>query len=392
MPRLTDPLPAELADETYALLRELVQIRSFNPPGDEAAMGKRVADWLTAAGLQVTQQTVDGPRANIIGRLRGGSGPALVLCAHLDTVPPGEVPWSVNPFAAEVSDGRVYGLGAADTKGSLAAMLMAARWAALSGQPLSGDLIVLATVDEENNGLGARTYVESGGMRGVGAIVIGEPTSLDLVSAHRGLLWLELTTTGKPAHGAMPERGINAILPLAAMLSQLHTHTFAHTPDPLLRPPTINIGVVQGGSKINMVPDRCQAKLDIRTVPGQSHAQITAEVRQLAEAVAAEWPGVGIDVQATNDKPPLATAADHPVVQAARQVSYAVRDQAAIVRGAAYMTDGALLAGTTHTPAIVCGPGLESLAHQADEYVEVEELLAAVRLYAGLVAEVLEAQ
>jgi len=392
MPSLTDPLPAEMANATVQLLREMVQIRSFNPPGDEAAMSDYVADWLVAAGLTVTPQPVEGARANIVGRLSGaGDQPALVLCAHLDTVPPGEAPWSLDPFAGEWRDGRLYGRGAADTKGSLAAMLIAARWAAQSGQRLAGDLVVLATVDEENNGLGARTYVESGGMQGVAGIVIGEPTSLDLVIAHRGLLWLELTVLGKAAHGAMPERGVNAILPLAAMLSQLQAHQFAYQPDPLLRPPTINIGTVQGGSKINMVPDRCQAKIDLRTVPGQVHAEIVAEVRALAEATARDWPGITVDVQTINDKAPLDTADDHPFVVAGRHVSAVVRGQPAVVRGAPYMTDGSLLAATTRTPAIVCGPGLESMAHQVDEYVEVAELLTAVRLYAGLMDRVLGA-
>lgn len=335
--------------------------------------------------MNVSRQLVDGARANIVGRLPGtGNQLALVLCAHLDTVPPGEAHWSMDPFAAELRAGLIYGRGTADTKGALAAMLIAARWAAQSGQKLQGDLVVLATVDEENQGLGARTFVESGGMRSVGGIVIGEPTLLDLVIAHRGLLWLELTVMGKAAHGAMPERGVNAILPLAAMLSRIDAHCFTYEPDPLLRPPTINVGTVQGGSKINMVPDRCQAKIDIRTVPGQAHALIVAELRALVEATAAEWPGVTVELQAINDKAPLDTAGDHPFVRAGRQVSAAVQGRPPVVRCAPYMIDGSLLASTTHTPAIVCGPGLESLAHQADEYVEQAELLTAVRLNAGL--------
>ena len=158
---------------------------------------------------------------------------------------------------------------------------------------------------------------------------------------------------------------------------------------PLLCPPPMNMGTVQGSTKINKVPDRCQARIDIRTVPGQSHAQIVAEVCRLVEATTHDWPGVQVEVQAVNDKAPLNTAADHPFVLPGRQANQAVLGRPMVVRGAPYVTDGSLDAATTHNPAIVCGPAMESMAHEVDEFVKVARLLTAVRWYAGLVDEVL---
>ena len=371
--------------QIVALLRDLVQTRSFNPPGEEAAVGSKVADWLRRTGLVVTVQPISGERANVVGRLPGdGTRPALLLCAHQDTVPPGSALWSHEPLGGEIIDGRLYGRGALDTKASLTAMMAAAQAVRAAGVRLHGDLIVLATVDEESMGQGAQGFLEGGGMEGVGAVVIGEPTSLDIVIAHRGALWLEITTQGKAAHGAMPELGVNAILPMAAILGRLGQYSFVHAPDPLLRPPTINVATIQGGVKTNMVPDHCQATVDIRTVPGQSHASILAEVRRLASEVAREWSGLRVDVQAINDKPPLATPSNAALIEAAAEVAESVLGRKPAIRGAPYLTDGSLLAGTTNTPAIICGPGPETLAHQADEYIELAEVFAAVRLYTDL--------
>jgi succinyl-diaminopimelate desuccinylase len=253
-----------------------------------------------------------------------------------------------------------------------------------AGTPLEGDLVLLATVDEETGGLGARAFVESGGMQGIGAVVIGEPTSLDLVIAHRGALWVEIEASGRAAHGAMPQEGANAILPVAALLTRLAAHRFDAQPHPLLAPPTLNVGTIQGGAKTNMVPDRCRASVDMRTLPGQSHAAMVATIQSMAAEEAARVPGVAVEVVVTNDKPPLVTPRTAPLVRQARTVLRRLRGVEPAVRGAAYLTDGALLASESGTPAIVCGPGPETMAHQVDESLEVSQLLLARRFYTAL--------
>ena len=379
--------------ELVGLAGDLVRIRSYNPPGEEAPVAGFLREFLAARlpAAEILLQPVAPERANLVARLRGGGArPSLLLCAHLDTVPPGSAPWAFDPLSGHVAEGRIHGRGALDTKGSLAAMALAIVAISRAGVQLAGDLILLATVDEESGGLGARTYVESGGMRGVGAAVIGEPTSLDLVIAHRGALWLEITAHGKAAHGAMPQEGANAILPLAALLGRLSSAAFPYDPHPLLAPPTLNVGMIGGGTKINIVPDRCSASIDLRTVPGQSHRFLLDEVCRLAAAEAAATPGVRFEVQVTNDKPPLVTTGDAPFVQVAIAVAEQVLGRIPSLRGAPYLTDGSLLAGTTGTPAIVCGPGPQQMAHQVDESLAVDELARAFQFYAALAAAYLQ--
>jgi len=378
--------------ELVGLASDLVRIQSYNPPGEEAGVAGFLRKFLAARlppAAEIWLQPVAPERTNLVARLRGrGAGPSLLLCAHLDTVPPGSTPWSFEPLSGHVAEGRIHGRGALDTKGSLAALALALVAFSRAGIQPAGDLILLATADEESGGLGARTYVESGGMRSVGAAVIGEPTSLDLVIAHRGALWLELTAHGKAAHGAMPQEGANAILPLAALLGRLSSHAFSYDPHPLLAPPTLNVGTIGGGTKINMVPDWCSASIDLRTVPGQSHRDLLDEVWRLAAATAT--PGIRFEIHVTNDKPPLVTAADAPFVETALMVAEQTLGRLPSLRGAPYLTDGSLLAGTTGIPAIVCGPGSQQGAHQVDESLAVDELACAFRFYAALAATYLE--
>jgi len=376
--------------EQIYLLSTLVQIQSYNPPGEEARVARRLAEWL-APVAEVTLQEVAPERNNLIARVAGrGARPALLLCAHLDTVPPGNAAWSFDPLGGQIADGRICGRGTLDTKGSLAAMAMTLAAIRRAGIIPSGDLILLATVDEESGGLGARTYVEQGGMAGVGGVVIGEPTSLDLVIAHRGALWLDITARGKAAHGAMPHEGNNAILPMASLLMRLGSHAFAYESHPLLAPPTLNVGTICGGTKTNMVPGECHASVDIRTVPGQPHATMLAEIVKMAEATSAVNPGVQFAIDVTNDKPPLVTAPDAELIRAAKAAARHVLGAEPAVRGAPYLTDGSLLAGTTATPAIVCGPGPQEMAHQVDEYLETSELIRAFRFYCALTMAYLE--
>ncbi len=376
--------------EIVTLLRDLVKRRSFNPPGEEAQVGTQVADWLRQAGLAVSLQGVSGVRSNVIARLRGkGTRPALLMCAHLDTVPIGETAWQHEPLGAEIEDGRLYGRGSVDTKGSLAAMMAAAASLYRSHLTLEGDLILLATVGEETGCLGARAFQHSGGMKGVGAVVVGEPTSLELVVAHRGALWLELVLHGQAAHGSMPERGVNAIQAACRLLQRISQHAFAHVAHPLLGSPTVNAGTIQGGIQPNIVPDLCRATIDIRTVPGQSHVAVLADVHGLADEIANNMPGLSVEVRTILDIPSLATPPDAPLILAASDIMMEQTGRAPVIRGAPYFTDGALLAEIEHTPALVSGPGEQTLAHSVDEHIEIAEAVKAAIFYRRLAERLL---
>ena len=199
----------------------LIATPTTNPPGNESALAESLADELRQLGIETTIVPLGPGRSSVVGRLRGrGNRPALVLSGHLDTVPPGHVGWTRDPFAPTVVNGRLYGLGSADMKGAVAAMVEAAAALRRSEAVLQGDLLLAFTADEETNSTGAATLVESGTLAGAGAIIIGEPTANEVFIAEKGVAWIEMTTRGHTAHGSMPERGVNAIYHMAAVLGE----------------------------------------------------------------------------------------------------------------------------------------------------------------------------
>jgi succinyl-diaminopimelate desuccinylase len=349
-----------------------------------------VADKLQECGLSTSVVPLAENRANVVGVLKGsGQRPALLYSGHLDTVSLGELPWRSDPLGAEVKNGRVYGRGTADMKAGLAAMVMAGAALARAGLELSGDLVILGTAGEEVNSVGAQVFRDQGGLQGVGAIVIGEPTNLDLVIAHRGALWLEITAIGKAAHGSMPDLGINAIDHMMVFLNRLSDHRFAYQPDPWLRPPTLNLGTIHGGSKTNVVPDKCQATVDLRTLPGQDHQTMLTEFRELASRLAQEIPGFQATVEVIKDTAPVKTPPEAAIVQAALETAQDVWDRPPYIRGAPYLTDASVLAAQPPIPVLIVGPGAEEMAHQMDEYVEIDKVMAAARFYTALALRML---
>ena len=382
-------LSAEEERECLDLLRELIRLRSVNPPGDEAAVALALGRQAEAWGLETGLTSVAKGRPNVHARLAGhGAGPAVLLSGHTDTVPPGEVPWAHDPFSGDLADGEVWGRGAVDMKAGLAAMLVAMAALARRGWRPAGDVLLVGTVGEEVDCLGARHLRDSGGLDGVGWIVIGEPTNLDVVPAHRGALWLELVARGKTAHGSMPQLGVNAILHLAELLRWLGERRFPYLAHPLLAPPSINVGTIAGGVKTNVVPDRCVATVDLRTVPGQDHAALLQEVRDLAAELVSTAPGLEIDVRVTNDMPPVETPSDHPLVETVRTAVGEAFGAAPAVRGATYYTDGSVWTDRG-IPIVIFGPGDDRLAHQPDERVPVEQLGRAVRGYMAVLERLL---
>ena len=211
-----------------------------------------------------------------------------MLSGHLDVVPPGAVPWTREPFAAEVVDGQLYGRGACDMKAGVAAIIAAAAEVARSGDRLRGDLVICASSDEENGCRGADALVREPLFDGLGSVLIAEPSNLGLFVAEKGAFWLEVTVTGKTAHAATPQFGANAIAAMAEFLCRVPTATLGGArADPVLGVPTLNLGTISGGVKINVVPDTCTVTLDFRTVPGQEHPDIRqrveAELREVLE-------------------------------------------------------------------------------------------------------------
>jgi succinyl-diaminopimelate desuccinylase len=372
-------------DLVIGLTRELVQFRSVNPPGNEGAVAEFLAGRLRELGLEAEVQPVEEGRSNLIGRLPGGDAPPLVFTGHLDVVPPGGQAWEHDPFAAEMVDGRIYGRGSADMKGGVAAIVTAMAALKREGFQPKGDVILAATCGEEAGMLGARTMVDARSLPENGALIVAEPTTLDVFHGEKGVLWLTVRALGRTAHGSMPWLGVNAISAIARLIPQLEAYPFPYEESPLLGKPTLSVNVINGGNKTNVVPDICEIEVDMRTVPSQDHEDLARRVREMAEAVAREvHPDLRIEVEVDQDVTALETDRSHRLVEAAVTSVHAVRGKDPAVGGVTYGTDGAHLGPGFNMPVVICGPGAQGMAHQPDEYVEVEQLVDAAQIYVDL--------
>jgi succinyl-diaminopimelate desuccinylase len=373
-----------------ALARELIRAQSVNPPGNEAAAAEVMARAARDAGLEAMIRPVGEERANAVVRLRGtgtGSAPTLVYCGHLDTVPPGDVPWDRDPFGGEVIDGRIYGRGAADMKGGLAAMLaalMALRGASLQ---LPGDIVLAALAGEAVDWLGARHFLADGGIDGAGWLVVGEPTNLDLVIGHRGVLWVEATVLGRAAHGSSPATAVNAIAHMAELIRCIDEREPAGPPHPLMPPGSWSVNTIAGGTRTNFIAGTCRATLDVRTVPGQTDLDVIETLRSAAAAAADHRPGLRAEFRVIESHPPVTTDPDHPLIRAASGIVEAATGAPRTVRAVGYYSDAAVLQEQTGVPTLIFGPGDESLGHPVNESVAQSALVAASRFYASLPAE-----
>jgi succinyl-diaminopimelate desuccinylase len=374
--------------ELLSLTRELLCCETVNPPGIELEAAKIIAQKLELYGIEVEIQKLGEDRANVIGVIKGsGEKPSLLLNGHLDTVPPGQLTWDYPPFSGTVVDGKIYGRGASDMKSGLAALVMAACLIKKSGIKLKGDLIVAGTAGEETDSLGAKAFMDAGYFSNVGQIIIAEPSNLKLFTCQKGALWLEFTTFGKTAHGAMPDLGENAILLMNRFLNRLQDYKFIYNNHPLLTPPTFNVGTVSGGVKNNVVPDRCVLTIDIRTVPGQSHEAIIEELTELfLDCLGDREKGT---VRIFNDRYPVETDPSDPLVTIARKIGQKVLNLDLEPEGVNYYTDASVFVKSNRVPVILFGPGDERLAHQPNEYVEIDKLLASLKYYIALISELL---
>jgi succinyl-diaminopimelate desuccinylase len=374
-------LSAELVTEgeSVDLLRRLVATPSVNPPGNERGCAEVLHRALSENGIESQLDEFEPGRCNVIARLPGTSErPALLLNGHLDTVPAGLRGWTRDPFSADLDGGRLWGLGAVDMKGGVAAITLAAIALARSGVKLRGDLVVAATAGEEVDSVGARRLVATGALADVGAVVVAEPTALAVHVAEKGALWLEIAFEGRTAHGSRPDLGINAIERAHAALAPLLAYRFDVEPDALLTPPTMSVNTIAGGVKTNVIPDLCALTVDIRTIPAQRHTEIVDEMRAL----------LGSDARITviNDRPAVTTPIDAAIVRAARTAVEAVVGGEAMVRGQEGYTDASAFV-ELGVPQVILGPGEPEEAHCPDEGIDLRSFSTGIAVFDRLVRE-----
>jgi succinyl-diaminopimelate desuccinylase len=381
--------------ELVALTQDLVRIPSVVKPGDaahtEAAVAAHVQRWFEREGFAVEIQDVAPGRPNVLATLgERESGPALLLEGHTDVVTEGDPrAWRFPPFAAELVDGRIYGRGAADMKGGLAAAMIAAAALKRSGLQPRGSLVVGALVDEEGDMLGAKHLCATATGRALSAAIICEPEQNELCLEQRGVVWARVLVRGRMAHGAMPEAGVNPLIGLAEVvrgaraLERRLRRICARSRH--VRPPTVTPTVLQapvdGLAQSNVIPAAGSVTLDIRLTPGPDAAAVAAEIDRVcrdaagASGAAVEWSPVN------GYRLPTRVDRGEPLVRAMERAVREVTGRRARFGGVPGSTDGTILRSALGIPIVTCGPGHRLVPHQVDEYVDVDELVEAARIY-----------
>lgn len=372
--------------ELVDLIQRLVAINSINPdlvPGSagEMEIARFVAGWLENAGLQVTLEEITPGRANVIAVARGrGGGQALMLNAHTDTV---GVTGMENPFEARLDGNRLYGRGAYDMKASLAAIMVAGARAAQKS--LAGNVIITAVCDEEYASIGTKQVADNWT---ADAAIITEATALDVCIAHKGFIWLEITTTGRAAHGSRPDRGVDAIVKMGKVLTALERHGFSllNSPShPLLNSGSIHASLISGGQELSSYPERCVLQVERRTVPGESVETVTEEMEMLLNEIRERDPDFRAGCRVTLSRDAFEVSPDEPIVKTVRAHAKDVRGSDPALIGVPFWMDSALLSAA-HIPTVIFGPDGEG-AHAVDEWVDIDSVVKCLEVYDAVIAD-----
>jgi len=399
------------ADELIALTADLVRINSVWDPvagTSEQAAAEFVARWAEKQGFDIQLEKVAPGRPNVIVTWISGPGErTLMFEGHTDVVTPGDVSvWRYDPFGAEIDAGRMFGRGTGDTKGNLAAMLIAMAALKRSGIKLAGTIIGGVLCDEEDQMLGVRDFIKRGHADRITGAVICEPQDGLICITQKGALRAQFTICGRMSHGAMPLSGLNTAPAVAKLIGRLHDLEVKAVKNPgqdenLGWPsftPTVIKAPASGAPQLNVMPGKARILVDIRTIPGQSHPAIIDDLTGLAIEIEHEARkdyreydkllglernhDLNIELEILTDRPCTLTERDEPVVQAADWATRQLNNQEPTYAGVPGATNGTFLWAVKNIPIVTMGAGDRQVPHQVDEWVDLNQLVETAKIYA----------
>jgi acetylornithine deacetylase/succinyl-diaminopimelate desuccinylase len=372
-------------EEVVRFAQALIAARSENPGGTEDDAVAVAAEILATMGIGSEVIRSGSGRPSLVARLGDPDGASLAWNGHLDTVPAGaEDSWTSPPFAGTVTGGRLVGRGACDMKGPIASALAALSAIRRSGLQLGGTFHLHLAADEELAGLHGTKVLWERGILTQDAAIVGEPSDLALGLAERGGAWVTATAYGRAAHGSQPHLGVNAITSMARFLLRL-AQGLPDVEHPLVGRPTINAALIEGGSAPNVVPDRCTVDIDRRVIPGETDPeQVLAPLRALATEISDEHPEVELELRIREWTDAAEAPADSPVAAVARAALAAETGTIPPDVGFTGITDARFYINEAKIPTVILGPGSLRVAHTADEWVAVDDLVTAARAYARI--------
>ncbi|MBC7331087.1 MAG: M20 family metallopeptidase [Synergistetes bacterium] len=383
-------------EELVSLTQELVKIPSVYDPSDEDANEEKIATFLyqrlVEMGFEVYMEEVAPKRPNVVGLLRGSfPGKTVLLEGHTDVVTPGDFSqWTYHPFGGEIVNGKIYGRGACDTKGNLAAAIIAAKAIKDSGIEFPGKIVLCIPVDEEGMMIGIKEFIRRGWADDIDGAIICEPVDnqicLDIKGAIRALLRIK----GKMAHGCMPYAGVNPNIGMAKAILKLRDleleekqrlgcHRYLGYPSIT---PTVVMSPSHGKGQLNVIPEDSLIAYDIRTVPGQDEKGLIDKMKSSLDNIKFELEDFKYQLDVIEERPCVSTPKDDPLVKAVHRAYVKVRNREPVYNGVPGATDGTFLRAWKNIPVVVIGAGDREVPHQVDEYVRIDELLDTARIYA----------
>ena len=383
-------------DELVKFTQDILRINSvYDPTKDncnEEKVALFIADYLKDLGLEVHVEYAAEGRPNVIGVLEGSApGKTILYEGHTDVVTAGDYDeWNYNPFEAVIENGRIIARGACDTKGNVAAAIFAVKAIIESKVEFKGKILLCIPVDEEDMMIGIKNFIKNGWADDVDAAVICEPEENQLCINQKGAMRVEIKSYGKMAHGAMPLSGINPNWGMAQIICELEKFEAKekerHGKHEYLGYPSITPTIVsspnKGEPQINVIPKESYVALDIRTVPGQVHDEIAAEIQNIINVLDEQRPEFKADMKVIEERPWTETDIKEPVVEAIAEAYTAVTGKKPVYNGVPGATDGTYLNKLKGIPIVTTGAGDRLIPHQADEYVEIDELVETTKLYA----------
>jgi succinyl-diaminopimelate desuccinylase len=377
----------ELVDLTV----QLIQIPTENPPGNEKAAVQFLRPLLSKMGFKTKTLLSPKGRWNLLAEKRWGKGGRrLIFNGHLDVVPAGKASeWKYPPFQGKLANGKIYGRGSSDMKSGIASFIHALSTIERSKIPLQQGAVVLHLVSDEEShghqGMGFLTQRE--GIQG-DAVLVGEPTDLQPVIAQKGALWLRIFTIGKSAHGSKPHLGVNAVEKMMNLIDRLRLLPLEKD-HPLLGKPTLNIGTIHGGTKVNVVPEGCEIEVDRRMLPGEKKEEVRGEIKEMLDSLQSQDPFFQYRTEEIDFAEPSEVDPEEEIVKIGVEAIENVMGRKPVLRGFSGFTDSRFYVNRCHIPALIFGPGGVDQSHTTDESVAVDALVQAAHVYAMILVEYL---
>jgi len=367
------------------LLRSLVQAET-TPAKGEISAAEIISAELGISGIDCQIDRWEGNRANLVAWVKspGQRGGLLFVC-HLDVVGAGDSEWKYGAFSGVEREGVIYGRGSADMKGGITAVVTSIRQIIDSGVKLEGDVILLAAAGEETDSCGAKRFVSRFGSKlpKLCGVIVPEPTDFAVVTAHRGMLWVKVKTVGKATHGSTPELGVNAIASMRVLLGELENYKIRYEPHKLLGGCSMSINTIYGGEAVNIVPDKCEAGIDIRTLPGQNHQEIIEDFKKIFAKLKQKNPQFEACVSVVREVGALET---DPKCNFVKDFCSAVGIDE--TKAVGFTTDGPHFS-SLGVPVVVFGPGRSEVCHKPDEYIKIANVEKAVEYYKNIILKFL---